>query len=129
MKMALLEVKEKEFEMYDILLINPINHYGVASNPLGLQILTSICKQNNYNAKLLDLSLLHKQEGFLFTDDIFNWIEEKIKQYPAKYYGISVMNGTFIWGITIAKIIKKIEPEKHRFCRGTASYSIKRKNF
>ena len=44
MKMALLEVKEKEFEMYDILLINPINHYGVASNPLGLQILTSICK-------------------------------------------------------------------------------------
>lgn len=47
----------------------------------------------------------------MFTDDIFNWIEEKIKQYPAKYYGISVMNGTFIWGITIAKIIKKIEPE------------------
>lgn len=129
MKMALLEVKEKEFEMYDILLINPINHYGVASNPLGLQILTSICKQNNYNAKLLDLSLLHKQEGFLFTDDIFNWIEEKIKQYPAKYYGISVMNGTFIWGITIAKIIKKIEPESIVFVGGTASYSIKRKNF
>ena len=55
MKMALLEVKEKEFEMYDILLINPINHYGVASNPLGLQILTSICKQNNYNARAYNL--------------------------------------------------------------------------
>lgn len=129
MKMALLEVKEKEFEMYDILLINPINHYGVASNPLGLQILTSICKQNNYNAKLLDLSLLHKQEGFLFTDDIFNWIEEKIKQYPAKYYGISVMNGTFIWGITIAKIIKKIEPESIVFVGGPQATALKKKIF
>ena len=58
MKMALLEVKEKEFEMYDILLINPINHYGVASNPLGLQILTSICKQNNYNA-IYDIKTLN----------------------------------------------------------------------
>ena len=50
--------------MYDILLINPINHYGLSSNPLGMQIIHSICEKNGYKVKLLDLALEHKKEGY-----------------------------------------------------------------
>ncbi len=115
--------------MYDILLINPINHYGLSSNPLGMQIIHSICEKNGYKVKLLDLALEHKKEGYFFTKELFTWIENKIKLYPSKYYGISIMNGTFIWGLEIAKIIKKLDYKKIVFVGGPQATALKEKIF
>ena len=114
--------------MKDLVLINPVG-FTTRNNPLGLQIVEAVTKQNGYDVEVLDLSCWMRREKIKYDINIWTWIESKILENPSIIYGISIMNATFPWAIKIAEIIKKLFPQAIVFVGGSHATALKEKIF
>ena len=96
----------------DIVFINPLAHVRYEFNPLGLQLLAKSCKDNGFNANIIDLANDFIKENKIFDNSTKKWIEDKIKDIDSDIIGITVMNASLPWVEYIIKVIKNEDKNK-----------------
>src|SRR4030042_64733 len=85
----------------------------------GLLTLAAILRELHFNVAYLDLNIHDyrlRSSGLMMTDDI---LEETIKDYEARIFGISYMTVTYgMWGKRLSGLISKVWPDAKQIVGG-----------
>lgn len=96
----------------DFTLINPVNHYRkTLVDNLAILNLRAVSEAAGFSTHVIDFQRKFLEEEKTFSKEIYRWFSDEIKAIDSHVFGVSIMNASYIWGIMIAKIIKRAHPE------------------
>lgn len=97
--------------MRDVIFINPPNHNRVPALPIGIGYLNQILVDGGMDSAIIDIQ--HKVASGLLelNGDFFGEVKTLLSGAPAKIYGITVMNASYVWAVRISEIVKELFPE------------------
>lgn len=96
----------------DFTLINPVNHYRkTLVDNLAILNLRAVSEAAGFSTHVIDFQRKFLEEEKTFSKEIYRWFFDEIKAIDSHVFGVSIMNASYIWGIMIAKIIKRAHPE------------------
>lgn len=96
----------------DFTLINPVNHYRkTLVDNLAILNLRAVSEAAGFSTHVIDFQRKFLEEEKTFSKEIYRWFSDEIKAIESPVFGVSIMNASYIWGIMIAKIIKRVHPE------------------
>lgn len=132
-----------------ILLVQCPCSYGAEMPPLGLAYLSSFLKMNNYDASILELSIIlyervgeeykkywDSNQGYCWylkdvfealpfiNEDCYNEFVEKILSLESDILGFSIQNTSYLFTLEIIKRIRSIDPSKEIILGGPNCYNV-----
>ena len=98
-------------QTYDVLMINPCHHGNDYYSPIGINILSTILKNDNFKVGIIDFQRQVIEKQISWAQDFFLEAEKLIQSYSAKVFCFSCMNVGFPWAVRLAQIVNKLFPE------------------